>query len=143
MTATSSSATWPFLVGRHLLALYFLVPGVLKFVAFDMHLALMQHHGVPMAAPLLVIAGAAAIIGAILLITNRHVRFTAFGFVAYIVLVNIMLHDFWNFDGIEGQHELQNFIKNLGILAGTLILAGSSLKRPLSLSGLMKPDSAF
>jgi putative oxidoreductase len=34
------------------------------------------------------------------------------------------LHDFWNFSGLEGEHEGQNFFKNLGILAGCLMLAG-------------------
>lgn len=136
------TSTLPLTIGRILLALYFLVPGIMKFAAFDLHIGLMQHHGVPMAAPLLVFAGVAAIIGGVLLITNRYVRLTAFGFALYILLVNIMLHDFWNFDGIEGQHEMQNFIKNLGIFAGTLVLAGISVKRPLSLSGLRQSDAA-
>lgn len=143
MTSTSNTSSWALVTGRILLALYFLLPGIMKFTAFDMHIGLMQHHGVPMAAPLLVFAGTAAIIGAVLLITNRHVRLTAFGFVIYIILVNVMLHDFWNFDGAEGQHEMQNFIKNLGILAGTLILAGTSVKRRLTLSDLTKSDAAF
>jgi len=132
----------PATIGRLLLALYFLLPGIMKFAQFEMHVALMQHHNIQMAAPLLVIAGLASIIGAVLLITNRHVRLTAFGFVLYILLVNIFLHDFWNFEGIEAQHELQNFIKNLGIMAGTLILAGTSVNRKLSLSDLFKSDKA-
>jgi putative oxidoreductase len=40
------------------------------------------------------------------------------------VIINFNLHDFWNFSGMEGQHETQNFVKNLGILAGCLMLAG-------------------
>lgn len=143
MNTTLPSNNWPLIIGRSLLALYFLLPGLMKFIAFDLHITLMQHHGVPLAAPLLIFAGVSAIIGAVLLLTNRHVRLAAFGFALYIVLVNILLHDFWNFEGIEGQHEMQNFIKNLGILAGTLILAGTSIKRPLSLSDLAKSDSKF
>lgn len=80
------------------------------------------------------------IMGALLLFTNRHVRLTALGFVVYILIVNVMLHDFWNFDGIEGAHELQNFIKNLGILAGLLVLAGTSAKRPLQLKTVLERD---
>lgn len=143
MTLSANTRNWPLATGRTLLALYFLVPGILKFMAFDMHIGLMAHHGVPMPAPLLIIAGGASIIGAVLLISNRHVRLTAFGFALYIVLVNVLLHDFWNFDGIEGQHEMQNFIKNIGILAGTLILAGTSAKRRLTLGDFAKSDSAF
>lgn len=130
-------------LGRSLLALYFLLPGLMKFAAFDMHVALMQHHNIPYAAPLLVIAGLANIVGALLLLSNRHVRLASYGLVACILVVNLCLHDFWNFDGLEAQHEMQNFIKNLGILAGTLILAGISPKRPLSPLSLSRSDKAF
>ncbi|MCG7521894.1 DoxX family protein [Ruegeria sp. Ofav3-42] len=92
MTSDTTALSWHFVVGRTLLALYFLVPGLMKFAAFDMHIAMMEHHGVPMAKPLLVLAGTAAIIGAFLLIANRHVRLVAFGFALYILLVNVMLH---------------------------------------------------
>lgn len=138
----TNSSTIPATIGRLLLALYFLLPGLMKFTQFENHIALMEHHNIKMAAPLLMIAGVASILGAFLLIINRHVRFTAFGFVLYILLVNILLHDFWNFEGAEAQHELQNFIKNLGIMAGTLILAGTSVKRSLQLADLFKSDKA-
>ena len=126
--------------GRLLLALYFLVPGIAKLSAPAEQLALMQHHNIPMAEPLLYIAGAAQIIGALLLMTNRHIRLTSLGFVLYIIVINFTLHDFWHFTGVEGFHELQNFIKNLGILAGLLVLAGISPKRGLSLKTLLKSD---
>lgn len=118
-------------IGRVLLAVYFLLPGIMKFVQFDMHIKLMSHHGVPSADVLLVFAGLSSIIGAGVLIANRHVRNVALGFVVYIILVNITLHDFWNFHGIEAKHELQNFVKNIGILAGLLVLAGASAHRPI------------
>ncbi len=139
MAANPSSL--PIAVGRSLLALYFLVPGLMKFAAFDQHIGLMERHGIPAAAPLLIIAGLANVIGALMLATNRHVRLASFGFAVYILLVNVLLHDFWSFDGVEGQHEMQNFIKNLGILAGLLVLAGVSVKRKLSASDFLKSDT--
>jgi putative oxidoreductase len=129
-------------IGRCLLGLYFLVPGIMKFTAWDMHMGLMELRGVPLAAPLLAFAGVSSIIGAFLLFTNRYVRLTALGFVLYILLVNGLLHNFWALEGAEAQRETQNFIKNLGILAGLLVLAGYSKMRWPSLSGLMKSDSA-
>ena len=129
------------LAGRVLLALYFLVPGAMKFSAWELHIGMMEGHNVPFAAPLLLVAGIANVAGAILLLTNRHVRLTALGFVVYILLVNINLHDFWNYDGVTGQHEMQNFIKNLGILAGCLVLAGASKARGLNISDILKSDA--
>ena len=48
--------------GRILLALYFLVPGIAKFFAPSAQLALMEHHKIAYAAPLLYIAGFAQVI---------------------------------------------------------------------------------
>lgn len=126
--------------GRILLALYFLVPGLMKFVAIPAHVAMMETHGIANAMPLLLIAGVAQVMGAVLLLSNRFVRFAALGCVAYILVINGMMHDFWNFTGVKAAHETQNFIKNLGILAGLLVLAGMSPWRMPSLKGLLKSD---
>ena len=133
---------WEIVTGRSLLGLYFLVPGIMKFLAPDMHVALMEHHGLPLAPPLMWFAAVVNVAGGLALISGRHVRLVAFGFVIYILLVNALLHDFWNFTGIEGGHEMQNFIKNLGILAGLLVLAGASRSRAISLTNWWKSDRA-
>lgn len=132
-----------YITGRSLLALYFLLPGVAKILSPDTQLSLMQHHNIPSALPLLYIAGCAQIIGAVLLLTNRHVRFAAFGFVLYIIIINTLLHDFWNFSGMEALHETQNFFKNLGVLAGLLILASVSPKRSMRLKAILKSDKNY
>jgi putative oxidoreductase len=127
--------------GRVLLGLYFLLPGLAKFGAADQQIELMVHHGLPYTAPLLMIAGVANIGGGLALLANRYVRLTSLGFVLYIVVINFFLHDFWNFEGIEAAHETQNFFKNLGILAGLLVLAGASPSRRLSLKELARSDA--
>lgn len=115
-------------IGQVLLGLYFILPGLAKFADWQMHIELMQRHNVPFADPLLFIAGIANLALGGLLIANRHVGLAAYGCAAYILVINFSLHDFWNFSGIEGAHETQNFVKNLGILAGALILAGHARK---------------
>jgi len=116
-------------LGRSLLAFYFILPGVAKFAAWQTHIDLMHHHNVLFASPLLFVAAVANLVLGGLLLTNRHVQLAAYGCVLYILLVNFNLHDFWNFSGTEGAHETQNFVKNLGILAGCLILAGFTSKQ--------------
>lgn len=129
------------LIGRILLAIYFLLPGVGKLLAPDMQLVLMQHHNIPYALPLLYIAGIVQVVGAVLVLSNRHVRNTALGFVLYVLIINFTLHDFWNFIGVEAGHELQNFVKNLGVLAGLLVLAGISPIRKISVGDLFRGDN--
>jgi putative oxidoreductase len=118
-------------IGRVLLGLYFLVPGLSKIADWNMHVELMLRHSVPFTEPLLVVATMANLGAGILLLINREVRFVALGGAVYIILVNALLHDFWNFSGMEGAHEMQNFVKNLAILAGMLVLASTAPKSAL------------
>lgn len=114
-------------VGRVLLALYFLVPGIMKFVSWDMHIQLMEKHNMPFVPVLLALAGIFQIVAALMLIANRFTGIVALLLAGLVLVINISLHDFWNFSGLDGAHEMQNFIKNLGIFAGLLVLSGHSL----------------
>lgn len=115
--------------GRVILGLYFLVPGAMKFIAWDMHVGLMQHHGLPFIPVLLALAGAVEVVLGLALIVNRFTGVSALVLAALVIAINLTLHDFWNFEGVERAHELQNFIKNTGIFGGLLTLAGFSLRR--------------
>ena len=57
--------------GRTLLGLYFLLPGIMKFAAWDMHVELMQTHEMPMIPVLLVLAGVLQIAGSLCLLCLR------------------------------------------------------------------------
>ena len=117
-------------VGRVLLALYFLLPGIGKFVSWDMHVALMETHNMVMVPALLAIAGIAQIGGSICLLFNKQVVTCALGFAAMVLLINLNLHDFWNvYEGVDAKHESQNFFKNLGIFAGLLLLAAINMEK--------------
>jgi putative oxidoreductase len=110
--------------GRVLLALYFLLPGIMKFVSWDMHVALMEKHQMLMVPVLLATAGVFQIGAAIALILNRYTYVVSLLLAVLVLTINVNLHDFWNYTGVERAHEMQNFVKNLGILAGLLVLAG-------------------
>ncbi|MUK62050.1 DoxX family membrane protein [Aliivibrio fischeri] len=113
--------------GRLLLALYFLIPGIMKFVSWDMHIQLMEKHEMPFIPALLGLAGVFQIGAAILLIANRFTWIVALLLAGLVLVINVSLHDFWNYSGMEGAHEMQNFIKNLGIFAGLLVLSAHSM----------------
>ncbi len=114
------------MIGRVLMALYFLIPGLMKFFAWDAHIELMTRHGMIFAPFLLASAGVLQIVAAIALIINRQAALFAFLLAGLVLLINFNLHDFWNLEGQEAGHEQQNFIKNLAIFAGLLMLSGWS-----------------
>ena len=115
--------------GRILLGLYFFLPGIMKFADWDTHVTLMQTHSMSMIPVLLAIAGVTQIIGSLALFANKYVWQCALGFAVMVLLINFNLHDFWNFTDVKAQHETQNFVKNLGIFAGLLLLAGSNMPK--------------
>ena len=111
-------------VGRVLLGLYFVVPGIFKVTGFAGSLAYMELHGVPFALPLLLLTILLQVGGGLAIILDRQTRTAAFLLAGLTLLINLFMHDFWNdYPGGNPQHELQNFIKNLGIFAGLLLLA--------------------
>tara|TARA_X000000368_G_C22656914_1_gene547884 strand:+ start:236 stop:622 length:387 start_codon:yes stop_codon:yes gene_type:complete len=116
-------------ISRVILALYFLLPGISKFIFWDMHIALMETHNIIMAPFFLAVTGVAQIIGSIFLLFNRWVITWALVFAAMVIIINLNLHDFWNiYEGVDARHETQNFVKNLGIFAGLLALASTYMK---------------
>jgi len=118
-------------VGRIFLALYFLIPGISKFMSWNTSVALMEAHNMKMIPALLTIAGIAQVVGSISLLLNRHVVICALGFAVMTLLINFNLHDFWNiYEGVNPDRELQNFYKNLGIFAGLLLLAAVNMEQP-------------
>ena len=118
----------PLFVGQSLLGLYFLLPGAAKFLDWDRHVALMDTHQMPLIPVLLATAGIFQIIGGICLLVNRQILIAALGLAAMVLLINVNLHDFWNvYEGVDPEREAQNFVKNLGIFAGLLVLASMKM----------------
>jgi putative oxidoreductase len=110
--------------GRVLLGLYFVVPGLMKVGGFAGTLAYMELHRVPFALPLLLLTIPLQVGGGLALMANWNTRTAAFLLAGMTLLINVFMHDFWNtYPGGDPQHEMQNFIKNLGIFAGLLLLA--------------------
>ena len=131
------------MIGQFLLGLYFFIPGVRKFTEADQLTAYMQSHDIAFAPQLLWFAGATSVIGGILLMSGRYVKLAAYGFVVYVLLVNVMLHNFWAMSDDIAAREMQNFVKNLAILAGLLVVGGSALPRRPSLKGWWKSDQTL
>jgi putative oxidoreductase len=120
-------ATPPYLLGRVLLALYFLVPGLSKVADFEGTAAYMAEHGVPLVVPLLAVTIVIQVGGAVALAIGWQTRWLALLFAGLVLAINLFMHDFWNsYESTDAGHELQNFIKNLAIMAGLLVLAGSA-----------------
>ena len=118
------------LIGRGLLGLYFIVPGITKITGWAAMSAYMEQHGVPMIPVLLVLTIILQIGGGACLAIGYRTQLMAFVLAGLTLMINLFMHDFWNvYEGTDQGHETQNFIKNLAIMAGLLFVAGSDSRR--------------
>ena len=118
-----------FIVGRSLLGLYFIGPGLSKVFDYASTIALMKIKGVPFSSLLLPATIAIQIFGGLLLILGKNLRIASFVLFGLTIIINIFIHNFWAFAGDPTQaHEVQNFVKNLAIGAGLLVLATKNKK---------------
>jgi putative oxidoreductase len=117
--------TFCLLSGRFLLGVYFILPGISKITGFDATLTYMNDHNVPIASVLLIVtiiiqlgAGAALIVG-------FKAKYMAFVLAGLTLVISIYMHNFWDLadDDANRAHETQNFFKNMGIMAGLLMVA--------------------
>lgn len=61
-----------------------------------------------------------------MLMLGLRVGQVALALAALTLVINLGMHDFWNlYEGVSQAHETQNFVKNLAILAGLLVLSGA------------------
>ena len=114
-------------VGRTLIGLYFLYPGITKIPRFEFMVDYMNLHNIPFVGILLPITIFLQIILGSMLIIGYRIKESALILAGLTLCINFGMHDFWNdYPEVNSAHELQNFIKNLGIFAGLLILSSSS-----------------
>ena len=113
-----------FSIGRVLIGIYFLLPGIAKVFLFSANLDVVIAKEVPFPVFSLSIVAMAQIIYGSYIIFGKHLRISSIALAITTLLINFYIHDFWNLTGDPSQaHETQNFVKNIGILAGLLILS--------------------
>jgi putative oxidoreductase len=113
-------------VGRVLLGLYFLLPGISKIPTYAGTTEYMLLHNIPLASVLLPITIVLQVGLGVMLIIGYRIKESALIIAALTIFINIGMHDFWNeYPNTDAGHETQNFVKNLAIFAGLLVLSAT------------------
>lgn len=111
------------LAGRLLMGTYFILPGLQKITNYQTMTDYMLTHNVPATAFLLPVTIIIQIVLGLAIIIGFKGRFAAFFLAGLTLIISIYMHDFWSMaEGLERTHETQNFFKNMGIMAGLLII---------------------
>ncbi len=112
------------LLGRWLLAWYFLTEAWGLANNWDHVIHDMTMKGLPVAPLLLALAIIVMFLGSLSLILGYQARYGAVMLFAFVVIVTVAMHDFWRMPGPDQQAEYELFARNLAIAGGLLFLVG-------------------
>lgn len=125
MTERSEWADAALLVGRLCLAAIFLWSGLGKIGSLGGFAGMLANQGLP--APM--VAALVAVVleagGAALVIVGFLTRAAAAGLILFTIAATLIAHDFWTFEEPERSMQQIQFMKNLGLIGGFLLLIGS------------------
>lgn len=108
-------------LGRLLFAFIFLLSAPRLFSAQSASFA--AQHGLPAASFLVPAAGILAGLGGLSILIGYRARFGAWAIVIFLVVVTPVMHNFWSAaDPAAAQAQLTNFLKNLAMLGGALLI---------------------
>jgi putative oxidoreductase len=121
-------------VGRLLLAMIFIISGFNKIMGWPGVVGAVEAKGLPI--PLLFGAGAilAELGGGLLIALGFKARFGAAVLIIFTVITTIIFHNFWAFEGADRQVQWINFMKNMSMTGGLLLVLAYGAG-PMSVDG--------
>lgn len=136
MTTPMSAAAnaYVLLLARIYLAALFLAAGLGKVMNFAGTAGYMAKLGLPMPEAMAVGTIAVELIGGLLVVVGWKTRWVAWGMAAFTVVTMVAGHAFWKFDAPRFSFEMTQFLKNLAIVGGFMLLTVTGPGR-LSLDG--------
>jgi putative oxidoreductase len=110
-------------LARILIVAIFVYTGITKLMHFDATAHMIGEKGIPLAAVATAIAILIELGGAILIIVGWQTKLAAVVQFAYLIVITFMYHNFWAVPPQLHDVQLINFLKNVGIMGGLLLLA--------------------
>ena len=111
------------LIGRVCLAAVFVLFGIRKLMAVAGTTGYFTKLGLPLPEILVWLVILVEIGGGILLIVGWRTRLVAWILAGFVVLATAAAHRYWEFDAAQYVPQLTNFMKNLAIVGGLLMVA--------------------
>ncbi|RQO45597.1 DoxX family protein [Variovorax sp. KBW07] len=121
-TTTNPSPGWT-LAARVLMAAIFLVAGVRKLLTYAATLGYFGKLGIPLADVVLPLTIALEIGGGLLLIAGWRVQWVAGVLALFTLATAFTAHAFWAADAAQFAGQLNNFLKNVAMVGGFVMLA--------------------
>jgi putative oxidoreductase len=109
-------------LGRLFISAIFIITGVMHILHWHEKAAGLAAKGVPFADFLLVCAVVLMIGGGILLLMGQRLHLAGLALLVFMVPTTLLYHNFWAVPAADYQGQFIQFLKNLAIMGGLLIL---------------------
>ena len=109
--------------GRFLLAAIFLMAGIAKVTDWSSTERMMTEHGMIGIPFFLPAAAILEIAGGLALLSGCATRPAALALFLFLIPTTVIFHNFWAYEGLAQQNQMQHFMKNLAIMGGLLELS--------------------
>jgi putative oxidoreductase len=121
----NSSSNITALLGRLLISPIFLFSGFSKLAMYSQVVGFAAAKGMPMPEIAIALAAATEIICGLAVLIGFKTRAAAWLLFLYLIPTTLIFHNFWASSGVEHQEQMMNFVKNVTIMGGLLILAAN------------------
>jgi putative oxidoreductase len=121
---------WLTLLGRILLSLIFILSGLGKIGDWSGTAGSMAAKGMVAVPFFLTMAILFELGGGLTVLLGVKARLRAWALVFYLIPVSLIFHNFWAFTGAEQRMQVINFLKNLAIMGGLLLVALRGAGKP-------------
>lgn len=111
-----------FLVGRVLFGGFFLMTGLRHYMNTDMLAGYAQSKGVPSPRVAVLSSGLLILAGGLGVLLGAYVPWAVAALVLFLVLVSFKMHAYWTEAEPMKSQDMQNFMKNMALLGGALML---------------------
>jgi putative oxidoreductase len=109
-------------LGRILLSLIFLLSAAGKFKDWQATVNMIADKGVPAPDALLSVAVALEILGGVSVLIGLYARVGALALLVFLVPVTLIMHNFWAYEGDQWMGQMINFMKNVSITGGVVLV---------------------
>jgi putative oxidoreductase len=110
------------LLGRILLGGIFVVSGYGKLMGLSAFAASLERNGVPFASVMAPVGAAVEFFGGLAIILGIETRYAAALMVAFVIVATLISHRFWEYQDAARQMQQTQFVKNVAIIGGFVVL---------------------
>ena len=111
------------LLGQVLIGSLFVFGGLRHFFLVPVIAEVLSTKGIPFPKASLMVVSSYQVIAGVLVMLDRLMPWTAYSLILFTIIASIIMLNFWHMEGLERNTAINNWLTNIAIIGGLLIIA--------------------